>query len=235
MIIAGPCLYINDPSEVWETALALKNVVDIFRCKIYGGGTTPQKYINPKDEQRLELLVKINKEIMPVITEIHIPEQAYKLQSLGIKSLWIGARNSANYSLLEKISPFNGNIIIKRGPSMTIDEFIGIYDIMKMINNRKVYLIERGINTFDRLENSRWSLDLKGIIRIKHERPEIFEELIVDVSHSVGVKAWIEDHYKACKAIGIKHFMIECTLSGKSKTDSLQMLSFKELKNIIGG
>ena len=236
MIIAGPCLFsnISEKQMIVDTAKELKNFADIFRCKIIGGGTTPSKYIFPKDDEMLETLAMIDREIMPVATEIHIPEQLYKISDYGIKHVWIGARNSSNYSLLEKIAPFDGEIYLKRGVGVTIDETIGIYDIMRIVHHKKIHIIERGINTFDRLNDSRWSPDLKGVIRIKNERKDIFEKLIVDCSHSVGCHEYIKDTYTAFKSIGVNNFMFECTLSGKSKTDARQMLSVDNLKEILG-
>ncbi len=235
MLIAGPCLFtdISEKQDIIDTAKSLVDVVDIFRCKVYGGGTSPEKYMMPHDESRLEVLAKINKDIMPVATECHLPDQAIKCQNIGIKNIWIGARNSANYSLLEQIAPFKGDVFIKRGTGMTIDEVIGLFDIMCDINNKTPYIIERGINTFDRLPDSRWSADLKGVIRIKHERKDIFDKLIVDVSHCNGRHEYIADTYNAFHSIGVKHFMFECTLSGKSKTDQRQMISVEKLKEII--
>ena len=169
---------------------------------------------------------------MPSGTEIHVPQQIGLCK--GLDYIWIGARNSSNYSLLSHLKWFDGMVLIKRNPGMTIDELIGIYDIcIKQYGLKSVYLIERGINTFDRIPVSRWTPDLKGVIRIKDERPDIFERLIVDVSHSLGQKQWIDDTYKAFKVIGVNHFMFECTMSGKSKTDSGQMLSVAELKKIL--
>ena len=96
------------------------------------------------------------------------------------------------------------------------------------------YIIERGINTFDRQPDSRWSPDLKGIIRVKNERPDIFSRLVVDCSHSVGRKEYSGDVYRAFKAIGVQHFMFECSIAPeKSKTDKGQILSIEELEEIL--
>jgi 3-deoxy-D-arabino-heptulosonate 7-phosphate (DAHP) synthase len=65
------------------------------------------------------------------------------------------------------------------------------------------------------------------------ERPDIFDKLVVDLAHGTGNKKWILDHYLAFKAIDVKHFMFECTLDGKSKTDQNQMLSVSALKFIL--
>jgi len=236
MIIAGPCLY-TDKSEkerFLETAEALKETVDLFRCKIWGGGTTPEKYCYGMSSNGIGLLEHIEREIMPVSTEIHCLDHLF--ETLQLSSIWIGARNSQNYSLLSSLSIIKDKqLFIKRGTGMTIDELIGIADIMRLKHGVKVSMIERGVVGIDRQEFSRWSPDLKGILRLKIERPDIFKDLVVDCSHSVGKKEYIQGTYDAFKAIGVNSFMFECTIDGKSKTDQGHMLSVKELENIIKG
>lgn len=234
MIFAGPCSYIDssDEDDILKTANALRGHVDYFRVKIYLGGTRPDKYFEGIGYAGISLLNFIDKNILPVGVEIQTEGQAAECMD-KLSFLWVGARNSQNYGLLRSLSCYQKPLMLKRGPGITIDETIGLYDIMKTIHRKEIYIIERGINTFDRLDDSRWSPDLKGAIRIKNERDDIFKRLIIDCSHSVGRKEYVQDTYKAFKAIGCEHFMFECTYSGKSRTDSRHMLSTDELLNII--
>lgn len=236
MIIAGPCLFKNDEDtkEIYDTAKELVGIADIFRCKIWGGGTQPDKFIKGIGEEGLKTLDYINHYIMPVMTEIQTPDHI-KLCEDYINHIWIGARNSQNYGLLLFVSNWIGDVFLKRGAGMTIKETIGLSDIMRDIFNKEVYIIERGLITFDRHNISRWAPDLRGVIELKIYRPDIFNKLVIDCSHSVGDKAYIEDCYKAFAAIGCENFMFECTSSGKSETDKWHMLSVKELKDIICG
>lgn len=234
MIIAGPCSYIDnsDEHEILKTAEALKGVSDYFRCKIFLGGTRPDRYVKGIEYEGIATLKKINDSIMPVMTEVQTNEHVEKCRS-SIDSIWIGARNSQNYSLLGMVSQWDGDIFLKRGSSMTVEETCGIFDIMKVIHQKIPYVIERGINTFDRQHDSRWSPDLKGVVEIKIRRPDIFDNLVIDCSHSVGRSDYIKDVYNAFKAIGCRHFMFECTYSGQSKTDQGHMLSVDQLKKIL--
>jgi len=233
MIYAGPCLYTHSKQHdsILETAKALVGVADKFRCKIYGGGTMLDRYNPGVGVEGLNTLHDCNA-ILPTGTEIQTSNQFYYCKELSY--LWIGARNSQNYGLLSDISGYARPLLIKRGSSMTVDELCGIYDIAKSVHCLDVYIVERGISDIDRQMWSRWSPDLKGCIRIKHSRPEIFDRLVVDCSHSVGVKDYIADTYEAFKAIGVKHFMFECTIDGKTETDQNHMLSVDELKIILG-
>jgi len=242
MYFAGPCSYVNKSQtrEIIDTASELKkiatdNEIDIrFRVKIYCGGTTPVKWHAGIEDDGLPTLEEINKFLMPAGTEVQVPGHINKCVNLSY--VWIGARNCQNYGLLEYIKRFPGDILIKRSPGMTIDETIGLYDIMNDIKERKVYIVERGINTFDRTQESRWSPDVKGAIRISEERPDIFERLIIDLSHSTGKKEYIPKLYSAFQAIGIKHYMVEVMKNpDSSKTDKEQILNIEEFKSMIGG
>lgn len=238
MIIAGPCLYVDhtDRDMILETAKALKGTADYFRCKLWGGGTSPEKFAAGIGNKGLEILSYIRGELMPTMTEVQNNHQVMACRHHNIDGVWVGARNSQNYALIDDVYKYWSNarlFMVKRGAGMTIDEVIGLVDIYRKIYNIDVYIIERGINTFDRKDDSRWSPDLKGMIRLKHERPDIFERICVDCSHSVGVSDYIHDTYAAFKAVGVQHFMFECTIGGISQTDQNQMLSVAELKEIL--
>ena len=232
MIYAGTCLYIDntDTEEIRKTAIKLKEIgVDKFRCKIFGGGSTPEKYYDGMGYDGISELLAIN-EFIPVGTEIHTPDQL--LRCRGLNYLWIGARNSANYSLLKETNRHKGDILIKRGMTMSVEETKGIYDIMVKIHKKEPYIIERGVAGIHRNEN-KWHIDLNSLIDIKNNHPEMFKRIIVDCSHSCFNKNYIKDIYQATRSIGIKHFMFECTYSGKSRTDQEHMLSVDELRIIL--
>jgi 3-deoxy-D-arabino-heptulosonate 7-phosphate (DAHP) synthase len=234
MIIAGPCSYIDlsDDGEILDTAVELKGVADWYRVKPYLGGTRPDRFMKGMEYSAHLMLKHINSTIMPVGIEVQTAAQLVEMHT-AISYAWIGARNSANYGLLEELRFYKGPLLIKRGPAMTVDETIGLYDILRDIYKFEPMIIERGIVTIDRTDTSRWSPDLKGVIRIKNERPDIFRKLVIDCSHSVGVANYVADTYRAFKAIGCQHFMFECTASGKSRTDQGQMISVKQLKEIL--
>lgn len=221
--------------NIYDTAYELKKekLADVYRCKIFGGGTLPERYKKGVGYEGLFVLVKIQNNIMPVATEVQT-ETHIRVLDKNIDWIWVGARSCQNYGLLEQLKYFSGQVILKRGFGMTIKETIGIYDIMKDIIGKEVFICERGINTFDRNSDSRWSPDLKGIIEIKNSRTEIFKRLIVDCTHSVFNKSFIKDTYTAFKSIGCQHFMFECSVNPQFEGgDKSISLSINELKKII--
>jgi 3-deoxy-D-arabino-heptulosonate 7-phosphate (DAHP) synthase len=237
MIFAGPCLFtdLSESQEIFDTAKALHNIgVDYFRCKLWGGGTTPEKYFDGVGEDGLDTFFKI-REFMKVGTEIQTPTQfecSWQYDNNGIlipfDYIWIGARNSWNYGLRKEIKEYKIPWILKRAPNMSIEKLCGAHDI-----DHPTWVMERGVDALYQPDNAPFMPDLKGVIRMKHERPDIFDKIIVDCSHSIFIKNCVADVYKAFKSVGVRHFMFECTLSGKSKTDQGHMLSVKELEDIL--
>jgi len=239
MIIAGPCLYTDESitDEIFDTALKLRNVADIFRCKLWGGGTRAEIYNPGMGEKGIELFNKIRDEIgIQCITEAQIPRHFVVLTKNRIES-WIGGRNSQNYGLIEKACIMNLGfpVIIKRGFGMTTFEVEGIYDIVTKIHGKECIIVERGINTFDRTPESRWSPDLKCALFMKYNRPDIFENFMVDCSHSIFKSEMVGDVYNAFKAIGVNNFMFECWAHPELATsDNGLAISVDDLKHILG-
>lgn len=238
MIIAGNCLYYdeNDTDNVISTAWECQhNGFDYFRCKIYGGGPNVQKYAPGIGDGGIGVLADIDKNILPTLTEIRTIEQFNKLiPYTHISGVWIGARSAQNYDLVKYCCENIGDkvLMIKRHFGMTIDETIGLYDLC-VGWGKEIYIIERGIVTFDRKDVSRWSPDLKGCLFLKYDRQDIFKRLVVDCSHSVFDSRMVGDVHDAFKAIGVQNFMFECTHDGESMTDKAHMITVEKVKEIV--
>lgn len=237
MIIAGPCSYVDtsQTDEIMATAKNLAGMVDYYRVKLWLGGTRPDRYFRGIGKDGIKTLIDIqDKYSLKTGTEIQIPEHAELCKELDF--VWIGCRNSLNYGFLEHVTQQKNTLMIKRNYSMTAEETINLYDILTTILHKPVYMIDRGVMTFDRQDDSRWAPDIKSVLYIKNMRPDIFDNYIIDCSHSVGKKEYIKDTYNAFKSIGCQHFMFECMAHPeKSLTDVNQILSINELENILHG
>ena len=110
---------------------------------------------------------------------------------------------------------------------------IDIYDLSARRNDKQVYFIDRGILTFDTTPANRYDMSMKCALTLKHDRPDIFRQLIIDCSHGVSDHRQVFDVYKAFTAIGCNHFMFECTTSGDSLTDSKHMIKSLALINFL--
>ena len=251
-IYAGPCL-LNDTEEeikdVWKTAERLKEIDPEIglRFKIWGGGTNPSKYIpGIGTEKGLKLLYDLKNEGYKVGTEIRDLDQLKTANTLfkqffentGVKGkldfIWIAARSSSNYHLIDNLTLFHQEIIIKRRMDMLVDEIWSMHDMIKHItkeNNNSVAICDRGIIDFTRTPDSRWSPDFKGMLRTLTEREDI--PMIFDPAHCLGKKEWIFPMVKAAVTLGVKNFMFEVMNNPRlSQTDKQQILSIEEFREI---
>jgi 3-deoxy-7-phosphoheptulonate synthase len=237
VIIAGPCLLNDNQAEIDNAIDTARQLYAIdpsiyFRCKLWGGGTAPDRYKEGIGFGGLAIFKDIHKlnKGQSVGTEIQTKMQMENLKLIA-DYIWIGARNSHNYGLLHQCSEFVGDIFIKRGPGMTIDEVIGLHDICRDIYGYKPIMIERGINTFCRTPEKRWTTDFDGMIRLTHERTDI--QLMLDPSHAGGRKEYILPLVKAACAIGVRNFMLEVYANPElTQTDKTQAISIDEFKPI---
>lgn len=243
MIFAGPCLVEKHTAEyAWDTArdLAKVQMPVVYRAKLWGGGTLPERVRWGIGAQGLSLFRRIKEELsMDTATEIQTINQ-YATTMQWVDWYWIGARNAQNYGLLRELAAMwdhnRHNLVIKRGPGMTWPEAWGIIDIARSIGLDPM-LCERGINTFCRTEGRRWMLDVVGIADHLLRRPDI--ALMVDVSHSVGDAALVGPAVKAVDAVARSlgkrvHYMIECYRTPMlAETDKAQAISVDNMRQIF--
>lgn len=251
-IYAGPCLVNdnqNEITDVWKTAEKLKEIDPEIglRFKIWGGGTNPTKYLpGIGAEKGLKLLYELKNAGYKVGTEIRDLDQLKTANQYfknfseytGIKGkldfIWIAARSSSNYHLIDNLTLFHQEIIIKRRMDMVVDEIWSIHDMIKHVtreNNNPVSICDRGIIDFTRTSENRWSPDFKGMLRTLTERKDI--TLIFDPAHCLGKKEWIFPMVKSAVALGVSNFMFEVMNDPSlSQTDKAQILSIEEFKEI---
>ena len=152
----------------------------------------------------LEILAKAKKEFgMPVISEVVDPRDVENLAET-VDIIQIGARNMQNYSLLTAVGKQKRPVLLKRGLSSTIDEWLTAADYLLAGGNDQVILCERGIRTFE--TSTRFSLDISSIPVIKR-----FSHLpiVVDPSHAAGHYALVPAMAKAAIAAGADGLLIE--------------------------
>ena len=165
---------------------------------------------------------------MPTISEITAIEQIPAfLDSVDI--IQVGARNMSNYELLKALGKINKPVLLKRGFSSTIEEWLCAAEYILVGGNKNVILCERGIRTFD--DKTRFTLDFSAItyVRRMSNLP-----VIVDPSHAAGKSIFVKDLALAAVAAGADGLLIEVNDSpSTSISDSEQAITPEELKEIM--
>jgi 3-deoxy-7-phosphoheptulonate synthase len=203
IVMAGPCS-VESEEQIIETALGVRDAgAQMLRGGAYKPRTSPYSF-QGLEEEGLKLLSKA-REIsgLPFVTEVVNPETV-ELVAEYADMLQIGARNSQNFALLKKVGKIRKPVLLKRGMSMTIQEFLMSAEYIMSEGNQAVILCERGIRTFETA--TRNTLDLSAIPVLK-ERTHL--PIIADPSHGTGHYHYVAAMACAAVAAGADGLMIE--------------------------
>ena len=229
VVMAGPCAVESEE----QLAKAAKVVKEAGACILRGGAfkprTSPFSFQGMK-KAGLELLGRIKEQFgIPVITEVVDPHDV-SLVSKYADILQIGSRNMQNYPLLTDAGRNKRPVVLKRGFSCTVTEWLTAADYLLSEGNTQVILCERGIRTFE--DSTRFSLDISSIPVIKR-----FSHLpiIVDPSHAAGHYSLVPAIAKAAVAAGADGLLIEVHPNPKEAlVDGLQSLTPSDFARLMG-
>jgi len=203
VVMAGPCS-VESEEQILESARSAKAAgAHVLRGGAFKPRTSPYSF-QGLEEDGLKLLAKARAETgLPIVTEVVNPETA-DLVAEYADILQIGARNSQNFALLKKVGQLRKPVLLKRGMSMTIQEFLMSAEYVMSEGNQAVILCERGIRTFETA--TRNTLDLSAIPVLK-ERTHL--PVIIDPSHGTGNYHYVGPMACAAVAAGADGLIIE--------------------------
>jgi 3-deoxy-7-phosphoheptulonate synthase len=226
--MAGPCA-VESEAQIIEASKAVKAAgACILRGGAYKPRTSPFSF-QGLEQVGLEILSKAKKELnMPVITEVVNPQDV-ALVSQYADILQVGARNMQNFALLTELGKCRCPVVLKRGFSATITEWLTAADYVLAGGNQQVILGERGIRTFE--DSVRFSLDISSIPVIKRVS---HLPLIVDPSHAAGHYSLVPAIARAAVAAGADGLLIEVHPNPKEAlVDGLQSLSPSDFTRLM--
>ena len=202
-IIAGPCA-VESREKYLEAAALVKNAgATMLRGGAFKPRTSPYSF-QGLEEEGLKILAEARELTgLPVITEV-MDQRSVELVARYADVLQIGARNMQNFFLLREVGQISKPIVLKRGPSATLEEWIMAAEYIVSSGNPQVIMCERGIRTFETY--TRNTLDLSAIPVIKRMT---HLPVIVDPSHGTGKWRLVEPMAMAAVAAGCDGLMIE--------------------------
>jgi len=202
-VIAGPCA-VESREQVDEAATAVKAAgAHFLRGGAFKPRTSPYAFQGMK-EDGLKILADARERTgLPIVTEV-MDTRDVELVARYADVLQIGARNMQNFSLLEAVGAQPKAVMLKRGLSATIQEFLMAAEYIVKQGNYQVVLCERGIRTFETM--TRNTLDLGSIPLIKRLT---HLPIIVDPSHGTGDRASVPAMARAAVALGADGLMVE--------------------------
>src|SRR4051812_22050933 len=202
-VIAGPCA-VESREQVDAAATAVKAAgAHFLRGGAFKPRTSPYGFQGLKEEGLKILAEARAKTGLPIVTEV-MDTRDVDLVARYADVLQIGARNMQNFALLEAVGAQPKAVMLKRGLSATISEFLMAAEYILKQGNYKVVLCERGIRTFETM--TRNTLDLGSIPLIKRLT---HLPIIVDPSHGTGDRASVPAMARAAVALGADGLMVE--------------------------
>lgn len=202
-VMAGPCS-VETEEQIIEVAQSVqKSGAHILRGGAYKPRTSPYAF-QGLELGGLDLLMEARKATgLPIITEIPSEDLIPRfVQDVDI--IQVGARNMQNFHLLKALGKIDKPILLKRGLSATIEEWLMAAEYIMAGGNDKVILCERGIRTYEKY--TRNTLDLSAVLAVK-ELSHL--PVIVDPSHASGRWSMVEDLSKAALAVGADGIIVE--------------------------
>ena len=229
VVIAGPCSV-----ESREQIVSIAKEVKKSGAKILRGGafkprTSPYAF-QGLELEGLDLLLEAKKETgLPIITEIMSEDMLDRFVK-DVDIIQVGARNMQNFHLLKALGKTKKPILLKRGLSATIEEWLMAAEYILAGGNPNVILCERGIRTFEKY--TRNTLDISAVLAVK-ELSHL--PVIIDPSHSGGRWAMVPGLSKAALAVGADGLIVEVHNDPEhALCDGAQSLKPKKFDEMMG-
>lgn len=203
-VMAGPCS-VETPEQINGVADAVKAAGAVMlRGRAFKPRTSPYSFQGLR-EKGLDLLCGAGRHAgLPVVTEIMSLDKLDEFIKAGVDIIQVGARNMQNFELLRGLGKTRIPILLKRGLSATVEEWLMSAEYIMAGGNHNVILCERGIRTFETY--TRNTLDLSAVLAVKRQS---HLPVIVDPSHATGKRWMVEDLAKAAVAVGADGIMVE--------------------------
>lgn len=229
-VMAGPCSVENE-AQIIECAERVKAAgASFLRGGAFKPRTSPYSF-QGLEAEGLKLLLEAKRQTgLPIVTEIMSEKHLDLFADVDI--IQLGARNMQNFMLLKELGRSNKPILLKRGLSATMEEFLMAAEYIFAGGNTNVILCERGIRTFE--TSMRNTLDISAVPMLKKMT---HLPVVIDPSHAAGIAFMVPALAQAAVAVGADGLMIETHNDpAKAKSDGAQSLTpdqFDALMNTI--
>jgi chorismate mutase/prephenate dehydratase len=228
VVMAGPCSVESEEQITTTARFVAEHGARVLRGGVFKPRTSPYSF-QGLGWDGLDLLVAAGREAgLPVITEVMAVDQVPRMAAAA-DILQVGARNMQNFDLLRELGKVDRPVLLKRGLSSTIEEWLAAAEYVVAQGNQQVILCERGIRTFE--SATRNTLDLSAVVVVR-ERSHL--PIIVDPSHGTGSRPYVAPMAWAARAAGAHGLLVEVHPEpAKALSDSEQSLSPAEFADLM--
>ena len=227
-VMAGPCS-VESKEQILSAAVAVKAAGARFlRGGAYKPRTSPYEFQGLHEEGLKLLALAREATALKVVTEV-MDSDTLSMVAEYADVLQIGARNMQNFSLLKKLGALGKPILLKRGPSSTIKEWLMAAEYVVSNGNYQVALCERGIRTFETMTRNTLDLNAVPVLKALTHLP-----VVVDPSHGIGLRAHVAAMARAGIAAGADGLIVEVhPAPEKALSDGHQSLTFSEFDELM--
>jgi 3-deoxy-7-phosphoheptulonate synthase len=229
VVVGGPCA-VESEEQIIKTALHVKKCgADMLRGGAFKPRTGPHTFQGMREEG-LKLLALAGKESgLPVVTEVMSPDNVGLVAEYA-DLLQIGARNMQNFDLLREVGKNRKPVLLKRGMSATIEEFLAAAEYILAEGNENVILCERGIRTYETATRNTLDLAVVPLIKEMSHLP-----IMVDPSHATGKRSLVPPMTLAALVAGAHGVLVEVHPEPeKALSDGPQSLTFQGFEQLMG-
>ena len=228
VVMAGPCA-VESEEQLLDTALSVKaSGANILRGGAFKPSTSPYSF-RGLGKEGLKLLAKVHRKTgMPIITEVMSPQDVELVASYA-DILQVGARNMQNFTLLDEVGKIKKPVMLKRGLSATIQEWLLAAEYILAQGNEQLILCERGIRTFETYTRNTMDISSIPIIKKVSHLP-----VIADPSHATGKWYLVAPVALAAVAAGADGVIIEVHPNpDQALKDGAQSLTFDNFSKLM--
>ncbi|NJD36800.1 MAG: 3-deoxy-7-phosphoheptulonate synthase [Geobacter sp.] len=221
VVVGGPCA-VESEEQILTTARFVKQAgADLLRGGAFKPRTGPHTFQGLREEG-LKLLAKAREATgLPVVTEVMSPDNVGLVADYA-DLLQVGARNMQNFDLLRELGKIRKPVLLKRGMSATIEEFLAAAEYILAEGNAQVILCERGIRTFETATRNTLDLAMVPLVKELTHLP-----VMVDPSHATGKRSLVPPMSKAALVAGAHGVLVEVHPEPeKALSDGPQSLTF---------
>ncbi len=228
ILMVGPCAVENEQILIDTAKVARETGCQLLRGGAYKPRSSPYSF-QGLGEEGLKLLKNVkDKKGLSVISEVMDKEQVNLVKDY-VDILQIGTRNMQNFNLLKAVGKQEKPVLLKRGMSSTIEEWLMAAEYIMAEGNFNVILCERGIRTFETATRNTLDLSAVPVVKSKSHLP-----VVVDPSHGVGKSEFVSSMSKAAVAAGADGLLIEVHPSPENAiSDGPQSLTFDGLRKLV--
>jgi len=229
MMIAGPCAVENEEQIFTISEFLSKQNIKFMRGGAYKPRTSPYSFQGLKTEGLVMMRKAADAHGLAIVSEIMSIDKVDEFNEY-VDIFQVGTRNMQNYPLLRALSKNNKPVLLKRGMSSTIEEWLLAAEYIVSGGNEKVILCERGIRTFENA--TRNTLDLSAIPLVKQLS---HLPVIVDPSQGTGVRELVCPMSEAAIAAGADGLIVEVhNQPTEALSDGEQSIYLDQLEKLIG-